>query len=187
MPVAVTVRFDKALSADIESFWKDLDTGDGDMAPRLPYPPHLTLAILDDAMPVEEATRTLLGLAGAFRRAPVKIAHIGAFPGSPAYIFLAPVVTEDLLTLHDGLARSFPAQSIHAHHRPGNWVPHITIGAATRNIGGILERAHDMMTAFRGWTNDIDLVRFPPVDVVATVPPSGPPPTEEDPQASPRA
>ncbi|MBP5857629.1 2'-5' RNA ligase family protein [Marivibrio halodurans] len=172
MPLAVTIRLDRALSADIESFWRDLGPTDKDMVPRLPYPPHLTLAILDDAMPAEEATRVLSGLSGTFPRTPIKISHVGVFPGKPAYIFLAPVVTEDLLTLHDTLVRVFPTDTVHMHHRVGNWVPHITVGAALRNIGGIMDRAHDMTTTLHGRTAEAELVQFPPVHVIATVHPS---------------
>lgn len=54
---------------------------------------------------------------------------LGTFPGSEGILFLAPVVTDDLLALHTRLQNALAGQRVTQwpYYLPGRWVPHCTL------------------------------------------------------------
>ena len=68
-------------------------------------------------------------------------ASVGTFPGGEGVLFLAPVVTPDLIAVHARFHESFAAWDGIAWpvYGPGVWVPHCTLGL--RLSAEVLERA----------------------------------------------
>lgn len=72
---------------------------------------------------IREFVRMVVGLSSAF-------AAVGTFPGKEGVVFLAPVVSSELLALH----RTFHEQLLQLGQRsweyylPGRWIPHCTVG-----------------------------------------------------------
>lgn len=86
-------------------------------------PPHVTLAVLEDADPA--------AIAGVFTRPPpatLQMVHVGAFLGPPGVVFLGVAPSVELVDLHAstwaavaGMAKGW------ARYEPGCWVPHCTL------------------------------------------------------------
>lgn len=157
MPVAVTLRLDAEGEAVLARIGAALP---GWVTPRLGYPPHITLLRGED-----EAEPDFARAMAAAQVAAVDLAFAGygIFPGPPAILFLAPVVTSALLALHAALAATLPADALHPHVRPGAWVPHATLAEGTVDAPAALA-AWPMPGAgpVRARGVALELVRFPP-------------------------
>ncbi len=59
----------------------------------------------------------------------VTLAAIGVFP-TTGVVYLAPVVTQQLLTIHSRFQRMLEPLGLpsNAYYWPGNWMPHCTVG-----------------------------------------------------------
>lgn len=116
-------------------------------APLPPGRPHLTLgAGRDRRVREEEAAFRAIGESVAGEA--ILFSSIGAFPGEPCVLFLAPIVTDALLALHrradEVLQEASPALA--QLYRPGRWVPHCTV--ADRLTNGQLLEAIAIAAAF---------------------------------------
>ena len=177
MPYAVVLCLDDDASARVERLWRALaeQAGDDD-ALRLGYPPHLTLAVLDEAAPADRVEEAAFRLARGWDALPVTLAGLGVFPGSPPVVWAAPVVTERLLARHAALQAALAPLPVHPHYRPGAWVPHVTLSQQGQSTAGrAVEVAASVWDGPIGGRLDrIDLVRFHPVMVLRgeALPPS---------------
>jgi 2'-5' RNA ligase len=90
--------------------------------------PHITLHICEDLneMALESACQDI---ASRFSAIPVSLASIGIFPSDVGVVFLAPVVTEDLLEVHRATYKSSSAWAAYPWnlYTPSRWVPHCTL------------------------------------------------------------
>ena len=91
-------------------------------------PPHMSVAVLEEQPP--PSLRDMLA-AFAKRSASIatRLSAVGTFPGEAGVVFLAPVVTGQLLTFHQRLHEqladfNIPLLDLYC---PGLWVPHCTI------------------------------------------------------------
>ena len=130
MPYAVELHFDDesraalvALSTQIQATCGGVDLIASGGAP------HLSLALF--AAPDLARLQPLVAtFAQQYASFPLHFAAVGTFPGSQGVLYLAPVVTLQLLTLH----RDFHAQvaaaglSSNVLYQPARWVPHCTVG-----------------------------------------------------------
>lgn len=108
--------------------------------------PHVSLAVFDQ-VDVEQLSETLGEFARECRPLCLHLGSIGVFAGGEGVVFLAPVVTVELLALHGALHRlaSVVAGARREHYLPGRWVPHCTVaeGLAPGDIGATVELALD--------------------------------------------
>lgn len=168
MAYAFCLRFDAETEAAVVSVWHALaEGGVGDDMLRLGYPPHLSLAVLDDEPPlaVVEGAFEAVTDASAFR---VQLGGVGRFPGTPI-LWLAADGGAVLGDLHRRLLGHLPVQQVREHYRAGAWVPHVTLqmeGDADRAlaIGGALWPEARPARVIR-----LDLVQFPPVAVLRSM------------------
>jgi hypothetical protein len=60
----------------------------------------------------------------------IALSAIGMFPTAEGTLYLAPVVTSELLELHRAFHLELDANGLtsHRYYRPGNWIPHCTVG-----------------------------------------------------------
>jgi len=171
MPLAVTLRLDDAAAAPVVAMWRALAEGgvDDDLL-RLGYPPHVTLAVWPDGTPAEPLEAAVERFGAEWGAMPVALAGFGVFPGAPAVVWAAPVVTGKLLARQAALVAAVPEAPCEEHYRPGHWVPHVTLGQA-----GALGRAMDVLTPFwrgalPGRLDRLELVRFRPIEVLRSLP-----------------
>jgi 2'-5' RNA ligase len=168
MAFAVTLRLDDETAAPVERIWRALAdrTGDDD-ALRLGYPPHLTLAVLPDSVAIASGEEVVFELIDAWDAVPLTLAGFGVFPVSPPVVWIIPVVTELLLARHGVLHAALAPHTIDPYHRPGAWVPHITLSHGTRSVARAIEVASSLWSGpIKGWADRVDLVRFHPVEVL---------------------
>lgn len=137
--LAIVLRLDAATEATLEP-----------VARGLPWPPHLTLAVLDAATAEPPVLRALAGLAASWSPLPVVLASLGRFPGGVR--FLAPVPTPALPARHAALLAALGGPPVHPHHRPDAWVPHVSVAG---------EAALELLP-LRAVLESLELVRFPP-------------------------
>src|SRR3954451_22660067 len=120
MPLAATLVLDEAGAAPVRAMWQALAAaGLARDALELGYPPHLTLAVWEAA---PEAA-ALAALAAGWAALALRRAGFGVFPGGG--LWLAPVVTSELLARHAALHAALPGLASHPHYAPGAWVPHV--------------------------------------------------------------
>jgi hypothetical protein len=159
MPSALTLALDEEGQDLIEALWEVLDgLGIGDPWRRLDHPPHLTLAVV--AEEVEEADLAL----------PVPrsllLTHLGLFTTPSQVLFLAPLVTPELLEAQARAVAALGGFTLLDHWRPGAWVPHVTLahlvfGARDLHSFGPIDLPVEVGIAA------VELVTFPPAWVVA--------------------
>lgn len=91
--------------------------------------PHISLAVFDTQPPVG-IEPLLAHFAAGMSAFSVHFAAVGTFPGPQGVVYLAPVVTNELLTLHKRFHAQLDAVNLagHGYYRPGVWVPHCTVG-----------------------------------------------------------
>lgn len=172
MPLAATLVLDDAAAAPIAAMWRALaEGGVDDDCLRLGYPPHVTLAVWPDEAPVERLAAALERF-GAGWDAPssVAFAGFGVFPGDPAVVWAAPVVTVALLERQAALVAAVPELPCHEHNRPGRWVPHATLGQTGAPGRALALLAPLWPGPFSGRLDRLELARFRPVEVLWSVP-----------------
>src|SRR3712207_1159984 len=114
MPLAVTLRLDDAAASPVAAMWRALGgSGVDDDCLRLGYPPHVTLAVWSDAAPIEPLAAAVDRFGAEWGALPVALAGLGVFPGAPAVVWAAPVVTEALLARQAALVAAVPEAPCH--------------------------------------------------------------------------
>ena len=93
---------------------------------------------------------------------------MGVFPGPPAILFAIPVVTAALLDRQVALTAALPDLSVHPHYRPGHWVPQVTLSGPLRYPEAALAAILPLWRPVEGALAGIDLVRFRPVEILAS-------------------
>ena len=169
MTLAVTTRLDQELANLLDGL-RSVIQRSSDVEPGPNYPPHITLAVFEADIPPDHLTERLRNLCRNVASFSVANSHFGVFPGEPAFVFLAPVVTKGLLNLHEQVVGALPAKLIHQHHASGYWVPHITLASVRENAGGVLDTILCNLDEYRGKVVGLDLVRFPPIEILESFP-----------------
>ena len=128
--------------------------------------PHVSLAVFE-----EVDTAKLVNVVGAFAKETqpfcLRFSSIGIFPGEENVVFLAAVVTEELLRLHAELHERLNAARLDSDplYQPGAWVPHCTI-TMSEPLGESLEtirtiHGQEALGEYR--VSEIQVIEFRPV------------------------
>lgn len=167
MAHAVVAMFDPAADAEVRTIWATLCYGNIDSSMMtLGVPPHLTLAVIDDA-----PTAPLIGCVNALaaRTNPFTLIfdRVDMFEGKETVLYLAPQASTALRKLHGAFHESAIGIGTSTDHtRPGTWVPHATIAMALRKR--LLATAHRILSnsffPFDARVTDLAVIRFSPVD-----------------------
>jgi 2'-5' RNA ligase len=176
MPYATTLRLDHAGSLAVERLWKAIDaSGIAKSTAHLGYDPHITLSRHDDLDPLDAADALDQFVAG-FAPIPVEITHVGSFEAPTPVVWLAPARQPSLLALHAALRKLFAGPAWHPHTEPSTWTPHITLATAIPDAPAFARVQDIVATAFEPFEtilDRVDLVRFPPVQILETAPLTG--------------
>jgi len=90
--------------------------------------PHISLAVFEDLSPglLRDGLNHFASNTPVFT---VRLASVGVFPGDEGVVFLAPVVTEKLLWIHERFYRLLEDKGLESieYYHPGRWVPHCTV------------------------------------------------------------
>jgi 2'-5' RNA ligase len=129
MGFAVEMHFDRQAEARIRALWDELARqGIRSSLPTIGSRPHISLAVFDRLDPSRVGPE-LERMAGRTASVPLTLCAVGSFPTQEGVVFLAPVVTQDLLELHRRVHCRIDEMGLRPleHYRPGRWVPHCTV------------------------------------------------------------
>jgi 2'-5' RNA ligase len=129
MPFAVELLLDGRAREAVRRVWEALaEAGVSSAMLDAGARPHVTLAVYEDLDLGPFRTQVEAFFAGE-TSIDVPLSSVGTFHGNEGVLFLAPVVTPDLLALHARFHRRFDhlAGGAWAYYRPGSWVPHCTL------------------------------------------------------------
>lgn len=170
MPLAITLRTDPIMSRRIEDLIHFIGKQELDLEPLPDYVPHITIAVIDDNFPVIDLCDKIESVSHVEKARTITISHLGIFPGAPAFVFLAPVATRQLLNIHRRIVESLPAGSVHEHYKIGCWVPHVTIACTRKSPKDVISAVEADFRQCQGNLVALEVVRFSPVQVLASIP-----------------
>lgn len=143
---------------------------------RIGASPHVSLAVFEgvDISKLIEVVASFAEDTAAFN---IRFSSIGIFPGEENIVFLAPVMTIDLLMLHERFHDRLNATGLTSdpYYLPGTWVPHCTI-TMEEQLPRTLEtiRSIHQETVLKEYpVSDIHVVEFRPVVSLASFKLSG--------------
>jgi 2'-5' RNA ligase len=168
MPYAITLGLDATAAPRVEAIWRTLAShAISEDAIQLGYPPHLTLAVFsDEADParLSAAIRNIM----TQPRLSITLNSLGLFPGTPATLFLAPVVTSALLAMHSEVVTPLAGEPIEPHYQPGHWVPHVTLAKDLAQPAAAMAALDLSALPMNAALDRVDVVRFRPVEVLVS-------------------
>jgi 2'-5' RNA ligase len=130
MGYAVELNLDPGSAARVQTLWDELaGAGITSEMPDLGAYPHVSLAVFDEIEPAR-IRPVLESFAGSHRPIQVRLASVGTFPSEEGVVYLAPVVTPELLALHADFHERLRESGLVGweYYLPGRWVPHCTVG-----------------------------------------------------------
>jgi 2'-5' RNA ligase len=140
--------------------------------------PHISLAVFEDLNP-EVLRVDLRRFAEVTRPLSVDLASAGTFPTAEGVVFLAPVVTEELLEVHKkfhSLLRDRGVDCVE-YYWPGKWVPHCTVAidVPPDKMGAALARCVQSEAFGAVELDEASLIEFRPVRGIYAFPLGGRP------------
>ncbi|HWU17754.1 MAG TPA: 2'-5' RNA ligase family protein [Devosia sp.] len=162
MAYAICLRLDAEAEAAVAAIWQKLaGAGISDDMVRLGYPPHLSLAVLDEE-PDESVVAGALVDGGAID---CQLGPIGRFEGTDV-VWLALAGGAPLMDLHRRVLARLPADLVRSHYRVGNWTPHVTLQTTGDAVRAMALADSAWPEARSARLTAMELVRFPPVAVL---------------------
>lgn len=134
--------------------------------------PHVSLAVYSDDLDHRSFLQELPAFSKSLAPLEVQLGSVGTFPTEEGVVFLAPVVTRELLAVHERFHTVFSkfGGCSSAHYLPGKWVPHGTVATdlTGAEIGQVGQHCWEHFRPIQGWFQEIGLVEFRPVRELAT-------------------
>ena len=134
--------------------------------------PHVSLGVYSNDLDHRSFLQELPAFSKSLAPLEVQLGSVGTFPTEEGVVFLAPVVTRELLAVHERFHTAFSrfGGCSSAHYLPGNWVPHSTVATdlTGAEIGQVGQYCWEHFRPKRGWFQEIGLVEFRPVRELAT-------------------
>jgi 2'-5' RNA ligase len=166
----VELFFDPTTEAAVRALWHALAEAGIDGVPG--GRPHVSLAVYGQ-LDVERFRSALTAFAAG--RAPLEttLASWGVFPGAEAVVFLAPVVTREMLALQEDFLARFAEFGAPPHYYgPGAWVPHCTLAAGLppSELPRVAGLCHRLVRPIGGRLERIGLVEYIPRREHVTLP-----------------
>jgi 2'-5' RNA ligase len=163
--VELFIKLDE--SESIQRLFKETNSILADIDTR----PHISLAVFDE-VDIPKLCIILHDFAARLEPLTLRFSSIGLFPGTENIVFLAPVVTELLISAHAMLHRYLADADMkcHSHYLPGTWVPHCTITAEEpleKSIESI-QKIHSAQVLGEYSFESVHLIKFRPVVSLAS-------------------
>ncbi len=134
--------------------------------------PHVSLAVCSDDLDHHSFLQELPAFSKSLAPLEVQLGSVGTFPTEEGVVFLAPVVTSELLRIYERFRIAFSrfGSCASAQYLPRNWVPHVTVATdlTGAEIGQVGKHCWEHFRPIRGWFQEIGLVEFRPVRELAT-------------------
>jgi 2'-5' RNA ligase len=127
--IAISGWFDQPAELTVRSVWERMaESGVDETLHNGAYRPHVTLGIWND-LAVDDAVELTKVVAAGCATVRVQFEVVGMFVHPEAAVFLAPTVSFELRTLHEGVHKAARQTSAipFDYHIPGRWNPHCTL------------------------------------------------------------
>lgn len=162
-------------TATIVTAWQRALAPYADNPPEMTdYAPHLSMAVCD-GQPTETTAAVLDRLAMTLKPVTVAFSGPAVFIGDHNTLYAAVVPTADLMDHHKAIYNSLHSAAVHPHYTPGCWVPHCTLAMNVHRdrSGAALAVAAEVWRPMSATLDRLELVTFPPVDVIVSSPIAG--------------
>jgi 2'-5' RNA ligase len=129
MAFAIVLYFDPSTEAKVQALWETLaEQGVSSVMATMDIRPHISLAGWEGAAP-ETWHDELADLAAHTAPLITQLSAVGTFPTDQGVVYLAPVVTAELVKLHETFHARLSRLGISSfdYYRPASWVPHCTV------------------------------------------------------------
>ena len=173
MGYAVELFFDHESELAVRTVWDGVAKALGrpslsDIGAR----PHISLAVYGDGLDTNGFQEQLLGFAESTDPFDFCLRSLSAFTRQEGVVYLAPVVTEQLLSVHERFHEAFAQHkdSVVAHYQPGNWIPHCTVAIdlVPAEIQKAVGYSREAFKPISGRFQEIGLVEFRPLKELFT-------------------
>jgi 2'-5' RNA ligase len=174
MALGVQLDLDPAANHRLDALAERLESLPGlETVHRLGVTHHVSLGIhdgdaslaFDDALACLAKTTAPIGLA---------FSGIGVFPGEQSVLYLAPVVTPELLELHRSFHAAIDGRSppVRGHYVRGAWVPHVTLAldVTPQALTQAIDLVREVWEPMTARVEALRLIRFFPVETLALHP-----------------
>jgi 2'-5' RNA ligase len=177
MAFAVVLFFDPATEATVRRIGRGLVIPD--VTPADPFAgdlrPHVSLGVCED-LDTRRFRRAFMAFAAATQARDFTFDSLGVFfNGAEGIVFLAPVVTHELLSIHDAFHVLFSQYAVAEmdYYMPGNWVPHCTLAlnVPRDRIAAVVDASSRLAgLPLRGRFESMGLFQFLPAKDIYTAP-----------------
>ncbi|MGH2560509.1 MAG: 2'-5' RNA ligase family protein [Thermomicrobiales bacterium] len=167
MPFAIEMFLDAESAETVRGVWRDLaESGVAPWMHESGARPHVTLGVCE-RLDVDACAGFLADFAAVNRAPSVRFSSIGVFATDPAVVFLAPVVTADLLDLHARFQEQFItfAGDRWAYYLPEQWVPHCTLAmeCPIAMVSRVVDLCRAISLPLDSRLEEVAIVEFRPV------------------------
>lgn len=177
MGYAVELTLDPVSTEAVRTLWHALtERGVNPTLPQLNAQPHISLAVYETLDPAAMGDE-LAAFAGELAPIDTVFSAVGTFPTNEGVVYLAPVVTAELLAIHARFHARMEQLGLrsNAYYRPGHWVPHCTIALeippADIPTAIALARASNVFGPIS--LTAVELIEFRPVQIIYRIPLQG--------------
>ena len=173
MGYAVELYFDPGSESAVRRIWSGIadEFGLSTMSTS-GVRPHVSLAVYSDDVDRRSFPQKLLAFAKSLAPFEFQLDSVGTFPTAEGVVFLAPVVTSELLASHERFHTAFSKYggSSSTYYLPGSWVPHCTVATdlTDTEIGEVVKHCWEHFRPIRGQFQEMGLIEFRPVRELAT-------------------
>jgi hypothetical protein len=164
MHLVVELLFDQATEAAVRAVWCALADGLPLAHPGAEARPHVSLTVYQ-GLDVAGFRTALAGFAASRPALDIELESWGAFAAGECVVFLAPIVTRDLLALHQDFQERFAQFGApQPYYRPGAWIPHCTLAAGfpADLLPQVADACHRAVRPLHGRIESIALVEYGP-------------------------
>ena len=173
MGFAVELYFNSDSELEVQRIWSGLAEAGGLSAMSASGArPHISLAVYSDDFDGRGFSQELLAWSRSLVPFEFQLGSVGTFPTNEGVVFLASVVTSELLALHERFHTAFARYGDWSspHYLPGNWVPHCTIATdlTDAEIGQVVQHCWEHFRPIQGQFQEIGLIEFRPIRELAT-------------------
>jgi 2'-5' RNA ligase len=171
MPYAVTLLLDDEAARKVTAAYAVLSRRNVSHDQiKLGYPPHITLAVLDDGANPGELTKIVSNVARRWQSSSLNFVGLGVFPGKPSTLWLCPAVTSELSRFHSELCAALPRPSLSGHYLPNRWVPHLTLAKDLSDAGAAVSAVDGLELPLVTNLVEVNLIHFRPPKVIWRLP-----------------
>ncbi len=163
--------FDKEADASIRSIWRDLyDSKIPSYMHKSSSIPHISLTVFNQ-LDIDDCIKRLSKFAETTHSIEVSLSSIGSFPTDEGALFIAPVVTDHLLKLHNKFHTEFEdlRKDQWEYYLPGNWVPHTTLALIKDKsvLSAAFQRIKENYQVIQARIESVGIVEYTPVKVIS--------------------